>query len=284
MSLRSSMTQKNYLINIVIVLFNNIEEVIKYVLMLSKQSIFDRLLISIVINFENKNHTYLLKKSINDNKFTNIQIFNPKNNIGYLNSLIYSFNNTANSNKTLWYILSNTDISINDEQFFQKILENSYDSNIWSIGPSIYSEFSKSYDNPQYLKRTSIKKLNLLIFVHKHLFLSSIYHFLSKIKHLLTKQHLSKSRYVYSNHGGFMILKEGLLQMIKNNLYSPIMYSEELFLSEIVMKEKKLAYYDSSLSIIHRENSTTGLLKSRVKIKFIHDSLVFNKQLFYLKK
>lgn len=267
---------------ITIINYANEKEVINFIKMISKQTISKLIDIIIVNNKSSKNKIINLANEI---KAINIKtkIYYPHKNIGYLNGAIFGYNRYIqdfNKNPD-WVILCNTDIAINDINFFKKIIEQKYSRDIWCIGPSVYSSKKNTYDNPHYINRCSLKKINRIIKINEYPFLAYLYTWLAFFKSKLLKKKKQKSRYVYSIHGCFFILSSTFLEKIKNFFYEPILYSEEAYLAEILLINKKYCFYDETLEIIHHENSVTGLIGIKNRTKFISNSLKYIRTKFY---
>lgn len=271
-------------ITVIIINYKNEEEVLDYAKMLSKQTASNKINIIIVNNKKSDNCYIDLKSEIKKINIS-IDLFEPKENLGYLNGTIYGYNEFTYNKNIIpdWVVISNTDIEINDKQFFEKFLSKNYDGNIWCVAPSVYAPNSNSFQNPQYIKRCSLHKINRLIFINKVPFISYIYWKLAEIKAKIKKSKKQESQYIYSAHGCFFALKNEFIEKIKNNSYGGFLYSEEAYIAENILMNRKKCFYDARLEVIHNENSVTGLLGMKKKSKYIVNSLKYIREEFYLK-
>ncbi len=267
---------------ITIVNYANEEEVLQYANMVSKQTIANKIRLVVISNKESDEPKINLDKELNKLNLST-EILDPNENLGYLNGSLYGYREYMQkySEKPNWIIVSNTDIEIPNEKFFETLLKKKYESNIWCVAPSVYSPNNNSYDNPHYETRCSLKKINRIIWIHDRPKLALIYSKLAKIKAQFSRPSKKESQYVYSVHGCFFALRNDFIEKIKNNYYKGFLYSEEAYIAENILLHNKKCFYDSSLEVIHNENSVTGLLGMRKKSKYIADSLRYIRKEFY---
>ncbi len=264
--------------------YSNETEVLEYAKMLSKQTVSENIRLVIVINKMSLDRKDTFAEEVS-NISLKIKLVDPKENLGYLNGALYGYRNftqdeTYNAD---WVVISNTDIIIEDSRFFEKFGQTDYNDDIWCVGPSIFSPSKNSYDNPHYLDRCKLSKINRLIWIHDKPIIAFLYHKLSKIKASSKKMRKKESQYVYSNHGSFFFLNIQIVEKIKNIFYEPFLYSEEAFIAEQIISHNKKSYYDSALELIHNENSVTGLLGIKRTSQYIANSLRYIKDEFYIK-
>lgn len=252
------------LINIVIC-YGNEDEVIAYSKEIKRQTISDLIKMVIVVNKENKGITYLVS-SLN-NVSIDYQIIKVNSNLGYLNGLVYGFKRCNCSAE--WYIFSNTDIEIPDENFMKDFLHNKIikQENIWLIGPSVYSTKRMINSNPYLVCRPS--KLSYII-RNAGMYFPYLYHLMFELKRYLLKSRKEikcQSCKTYAVHGSYMFLKEQLLQKISLQSKWELLYDEEQYIAEVVRKNKKFTVYVSELCVNHVEGTSTGkvALKKRYK-------------------
>lgn len=261
------------IVNIVIY-YANEDEVFVYAKNLSKQTEARNISLVVVVNKEG---------SIGLNSFENklseidldILVFNPNKNLGYMNGLIYGYNQYIEATKDIpnWVVMSNTDIEFSDDSFFGNFLGTAFEEDVWCVAPSVYSPATNSHDNPQYTVRYSIKDLNRRIFIFEKPLVAYLYIKLSAIKSKFFKKKKKDSRFVYSAHGCFFIIRNELAEILKHKKYKALMYSEEAYIAENIRGNGKRCYYDSMIEIIHNESSVTSKLDINIKSKYIADSL-----------
>lgn len=269
-------------ITVIIINYKNEEEVLNYVKMLSKQTVSNKINI-VIVNNKKSDNCYIDLKSEIKNINISIDLFECKENLGYLNGAIYGYNEFIRNKNIIqnWVIISNTDIENYDKLFFERFLNKNYDDNIWCVAPSVFSPNTRTFQNPQYIKRCSVHKINRLIFIHELPLVAYMYWNLAKIKAKVKKTKKTKSQYVYSAHGCFFALKNEFMEKIKSNKYGGFLYSEEAYIAEKLLIYNKKCFYDASLKVIHNENSVTGLLGIKKKSKYIGNSLKYIRKEFY---
>ena len=262
--------------------YSNENEVIAYAKMLSQQTIASKIGLIITNNrCSDDKETYLVEQL----QLLDIDVFyyNPHDNLGYLSGCFYGYNKYIEStNETpQWVFISNTDIMIDDEKFFEKMLNNSYDENTWCIAPSVYSPTNNSYDNPHYKQRHKLTKIKLIIWIYQRPLLAFIHVLLAKVGYKVIRRAEEPSQFVYSVHGCFFGLRNIFIHQISESAYQGFLYSEEAYIAELLRLKGKQTYYDSSLKIIHNENSVTGMLNIKKKAQYIASSMIYIKDTFF---
>lgn len=271
---------KDRILNIVTV-FCNESEVLEYAEKLNNQSISKGITLVIVLNKSGDMTIDELENNLNRINL-DIHLYNPGENLGYLSGLIYGYNQYIISNEApKWIVMSNTDITFSNNEFFKDFYNNKYNENVWMIGPSIYSLENRSYDNPQYKKRHTLSSLKKRIFIFKKPKLAFYYLKLANIKAKLKKREKKSSQYSYSLHGCFFFLNDNFMSILKEKKYGPLMYSEEAYLAELVRLSGKKSYYNSEIEVIHTGSTVTGKLEISNRSKYILESLEYIKKEFY---
>lgn len=270
----------------IIILYGNENEVLNHLKDLQKQTIAQNIQVVIVINKINNEEQY--KKFLQDIDllYIKIKIYNPNKNLGYLNGCIYGYEMYSEEEKEKfeWYIISNTDIEFENNQFYERLINKNYENNIWCIAPSVYNSKNLSYDNPEYKERVSLNKINLLIFIYSYPFLAKVHESLCKIKGNKIRNKKEESQYIYSAKGCFFILKQEIIKILSERKYGVLMYSEESYIAELIKEKEKKIYYESSIEVIHNESMVTDKLGIIKKSKYISESLKLIKRNFYTKK
>lgn len=267
---------------VIVINYSNEAEVIEYARMLSLQSESDYIQLVIVINKRSNDAKANFEEHLKGIDLR-IKLVDPQENLGYLNGVLYGYRmfTKEDGKSPEWVIVSNTDIEIDDDCFFEKFGQTHYNDDVWCIGPSIYSPNKKSYDNPHYVERVKLEKINRLIWIYEHPYLTYIYHKLAAFKSISKRKLKKESQYVYSNHGCFFFLNSQFVELIKDLHYEPFLYSEESLIAELINENKKKSYYDSNLEVIHTENSVTGLLGVKKKSQYVVNSLKYIRDKFY---
>lgn len=267
---------------ITVINYSNEEEVLNYAKIIAKQTISSKISLVIINNKESPEPKVDLGSELKKIDLC-IELYDPKENLGYLNGSLYGYRKYTDKYEIIpeWLVISNTDIEIDSNSFFEELLSKSYEEDIGCLAPSVYSPSKKSYENPQYIKRCSLSKINRLIWIHERPVIAFIYSELAKIKAKSLKVTKKSSQYVYSAHGCFFALRNDFIEEIKNNNYEGFLYSEEVYISENILLNQKKCFYDARLEVIHHENSVTGLLGIKKRSKFIANSLKYIRNEFY---
>ena len=267
----------------VVINYANEDEVLLYAKNLSKQTVAHNISLVVVVNKEGNIGMRGLEKNLKEVDL-DIRLYNPNENLGYLNGLIYGYNQYCKGIDELpkWVVMSNTDIEFLSNSFFETFLGSVYDKDVWCIGPSVYSPQKRSYDNPKSIERYSIADLNRRILIFKHPTLAYIYSKLAVLKARLVKKKRKDSQFVYSVHGCFFIINIDFSEVLKNREYKALMYSEEAYIAEIIRLYGKKCYYDNTIEVIHNENRVTGKLDFRWKSKYFLDSLRLIRDEFFI--
>lgn len=255
---------KREIVNIVIS-YGSEDEVIEYAKELKKQTICVPLVV--VINKIGKKGIPYLKQKLSDLTIE-YELYNPKENLGYLNGLLFGYKSTKL--KSEWYVLSNTDIIIEDRFFFEKFLQSSASKceKYWLIGPSVYSSNKNTYSNPYLLKRPNKTFYISRIIAMRFTNIFSFYH---DLKNKITEKRRGKkteSGDVYAIHGSYMFLRMDLLNILLMRQAWELLFGEEQYIAELVLENKHKVFFDSDIEVQHMEGTSTGRidLKNRYNL------------------
>lgn len=273
--MRDLITTKKIVLN-TIIYYDNYDEVLNYIndVIQINSDIF----ISIVVNKNTCTKNDLNGLILNNN----IYIFDPKQNLGYMNGMIYGYYEFKNKTGIYpdYVLMSNTDIKYNKD-FFSILNQKNYSEDIWCIGPSIFSKCRSSFDNPVLYERLSksqlISKINFLSIP----FIGAFYVKLSDMKAKLKKRPESNSSIVYQVHGSCFIIRNVFANLLCENKYGMLLYSEESFISEEVRKHGKTTFYDCDLKIIHYDHSVTKKIKKSKIAKLNATSMKYIMEKYY---
>lgn len=272
---------KTYL-NIVIN-YSNEEEVIEYAKQLVSQTISDKLNLVVVNNKKSEQLNFNFEEELDKLDIATF-IFTPSNNLGYLGGALYGYQHFIKGKIDLpkWVLISNTDIIINDKDFFEKFLFEKYSEDTWCIAPSVYNLKNKTYDNPKYVNRIPLKKMNRSIFIHERPILSLLYLTLGKYKAKKNKKLKKCSQYTYAIQGCFFALKSEFIELIKNYGYEGFLYGEENYIAELIRKNGKKCYSNNNIEIIHNEKMSTKLLNYKKRARYYAKSHRYLRDEFYI--
>ena len=268
-----------------VVCFNNDDEVLKFANLLSKQKNSNSLVLIVTCNKVRD-----FSSLTNQMKKIKLEtyIYDLNENVGYLPGLLYGFNRYISEVNCDfdWILMSNTDITFDSSDFFEKFINAEIDLNTWCVGPDIILTRCGKHQNPFLIKRPSRKKIYLWIFVNSNIFMHNFYHFLSKIKSKFVKKHGNLSdcvSNVYSVHGCSFFIRKELAKDLFSLKEKTFMYGEELLISENVLKNNKEILYFPKISLHHNENQVTGKVNNLRKMKWSKKSimLIYNN---YFKK
>lgn len=272
--------KENKILNLV-TCYGNEKEVIRYAKSLSKQVCSEAITLVITIN---KKGELSYQDFIEELDKINIRffVFDPGHNLGYLNGLLYGYKQyVKNQPQPDWVLMSNTDITFPDTCFFNTFISSEYESDVWCIGPSVFSLDNKFYQNPKYIKRLPLKSINRLISRFENVRIAYLYFILSRLKARLRKRHKYDSRYVYAVQGCFFFLRGEMAEYLKQKEYGALMYGEELYIAEWLLTLQKKCFYDSNIEVIHENGSSTTKLALNKKATLFAKSLRYIRTQFY---
>jgi len=203
------------------------------------------------------------------------RIYYSDKNLGYLCGMLFGYKKYVAEHfaPDIWFVLSNTDIVYPDINFFSNFLDNQYTNDTICVAPSVFTKNRGTYENPQYIRRHSLKSIRRNIRIFSRPYLAYFHSKASFVKARFLRSKKKESQFVYSVHGCYMFAKSSLMDALTKIEYRALMYSEEAFIAETVSKMKKRSYYDSSLEIVHMESTVTGLLSIKRKSGYYVASL-----------
>ncbi len=270
------------MISTAIVLINYFkeEELIQFVKESLLRQLNDERLIVIV---NNGSHTSLLTSSFAETKY--IKLLEPKTNLGYFGAARFAHEYLdTNQIRVKNFIISNFDLEFKSEDFLnelEKVCSNT-DSSV--IGPSIKSSLSGAALNPMYKERMTSGKLNRLLFVTSFYPLFLFYQWLHHLKRGASPASNEKqpALNVYAIHGSFIVLKQSYFDAGGNLNFKSFLYGEELFIAEECRRMNIKVLFEPSLRLEHREHTTTGNYKNSKHMKWLHQSLRYIRDEYYV--
>ena len=267
----------------VVLCYKNEREVITYAKKVEKLNSSTKLDLVIVVNAMGEMTESEFERKLNEPNL-NIVVFYPKENLGYMNGLLYGYREYEKQKKDIvrYVIMSNTDIAFKDSNFIDNLLTNNYPKDVACIGPSICVNEFKSYDNPVAYRRRTICEINRLIKKFSFPIFNELYVWLAFIKprFIKRKKKLVAGK-VYEVHGCFFILTGEFAHEIRNEYFGPLMYSEETFIAENVYVRGGCEYYDPELEVIHLEHTVTSHLKAKKRAQYMNESMRWIRNQFY---
>lgn len=265
----------------VVICYENLEEVVAYAKQFQNVQNQNEIELVVVINkLEDKNQVKLLAETLYGLKIK-FRIYNPNKNLGYLNGMIYGYRQYRKEKSADWIIMSNTDIVYDVWKFLSYLSNRKYEEDIWCIGPSIYADNRKSYDNPVAVERRKEKRIRRIIRMLRIPIINIFYVGLSDVKARIFPHQKGVSQFVYEVHGCFFIVRKELADLLIEKEFPAFLYSEELYIAEMCYQYGKKIFYDTELEVKHLEHSVTGLLKKRKIAKYVSESLQIMLDMFY---
>jgi len=186
-----------------------------------------------------------------------VTILRPGKNTGYLGALRYVIETEHPDYK--YITLCNTDLSLEGNDFLDKYIKEIRNKEFAVAAPRIYSDLTKTEQNPLCATRQSKKKIEQQKFFYSNPFLYSIYQYLFYLKRFLAKKtNINFIEHPYALHGSFMTISKNYFNKGGTLNYPVLIYGEELFLAEETLKLGLKNLLVSNLNIIHYEHATTG--------------------------
>lgn len=256
----------NTIVNIVIC-YENEDEIISYAKELTKQTV--KVALVVVVNKIGNRGIEFLNQNL---RKLNIQfeIHDPGENKGYLNGLTFGFKETNMQSE--WYALTNTDIEIKSSCFFEKFITNESvsDKKVWLIGPSVFVPKSNRYSNPYIINRPSKISFIIRIFAMRFYKIFNLLHEL-KLKFKKNRSDVLKceSALVYAVHGSYMFARKEFLEVLVKQPAWELLYAEEQYLAELVVKNGCAVFYNSEIEVNHLEGTSTGKINLKNKYQLM---------------
>lgn len=265
----------NKIVHIIICYYNE-DEVINFINNKIMYQIEKPYKIYIVNNGTNQKEKLFELKQMYPNE---IEIFDFNSNLGYWGGFLAVLNKI--NYKYDFIILSNTDISFINRNFYKLLLEKKelYDSSeIGVIAPSIFSEKFKYNLNPYMKERPKISKIKKLMIIYSNEILSFCYNFFHYLKNFLVyknkKREINFIQDIYAPHGSFMIFTSEFINNL-NFSYKAFLFGEEIFIGEVCYKLNLKVKFVPYLQLIHHEHTTTGIFQTGKLLQYKLDSLKF---------
>ena len=233
--------------------------------------------IDIIITDNGSKETSLLDGIAN--KYTNVSLLKLGNNLGYFGAANLGLMEYLKANKEppKAIIICNTDIIL-QVGFFETLQQKLSTPNFDVLGPSIYSNLLKHYQNPYIAKRIAKGKLRFLHFVSSSYILYSLFTVYHLVKTKLVGRQNEQPNLAtnpYAIHGSFMVFNKTFFEKGGTINYPSVLFGEELFIAEQARKLSLNMVYEPTLRVEHNEHATTGIFKSRKTIAYLHQSYTY---------
>lgn len=266
---------------IIVINYASENEVVEYAKQISSLENNENIALCVVDN-KHSEKSINLEESLKGFPYE-IHYYDAKANLGYMNGALFGLDRFKAEQNYIpdWVVISNTDIFYTDSNFYKDFLSKDYPKDYWCVAPSVV-DTQGNYCNPHYKERIPLAKVNRVIKIFSKPFLMYLYFKLASLKTKLNKSNIKQpSQTLYSVHGCFFILRKEFFEALGEEKYGVVLYSEESFVAEIILENKKLEFYDSTLEVKHNENLTTSKLGLAKKGKYMSSSMAYIKKRFY---
>jgi GT2 family glycosyltransferase len=230
----------------------------------------------IITNNGSKNVSIL--NALNE-KFKNVKVLHPSINLGYFGAAHFALQSYLKENNNELpnaVIVCNSDISFNYKNFIEDLKHIIQNKNADIIGPSIFAKHLNIYQNPYIINRLPKNRIRFYNFISSNFIFYSAFTMLHFIKkRILSKRAITltdKSKVCYAVHGSFMVFNQSYFKKGGTLHYPSFLFGEEIFVAETALKLNLKTVFDPSLKIIHHQHSTTGKIKSRKYVQWMHQS------------
>jgi GT2 family glycosyltransferase len=242
-----------------------------------------------VIVVDNSETCYLHPKleglGLSDSRVT---VLKAERNLGYFGAAAWALRHyLAGSLMPGWLLVSNTDITFPESDFFVKL--DRYDSGAPPavLAPSIVSAGSGRDQNP-FMQRRPKRQLMLfyeMIFRYYSLYLTyqtlayakqNLCTYLYKYAGGLNKTSIDvckRAMPIYAPHGSFLLFHRTYFDAGGSLDYNMFLFNEEIFVAETVRRMDMKVLYDPSFCVAHKEHATTGIYKNRSLVRHVSRSL-----------
>lgn len=279
----------NTKIAVVVLHYQAIDDTIKCIQSIRNKIGIEEYQIIVVDNASpDKSGQVLRDKYENDSKVTVILGkenvgFAKGNNIGY----IWAKQNLAPQ----YIILSNNDIILKTNNFYQEIEKEYANSRFGVLGPLILNADGRYDSNPICLKK--ISKDNIIEQIEDAKFhrmlnkygMLNMYNMASTLKHALKKKHKQLTKSIDHHegctlHGSFLIFSPEFINGSEGLNPNTYMYKEEYILHAETEARGLKMIYSPNICVFHKEDASTDTIvtKSKEKWEFIYSNIIKSSQ------
>jgi GT2 family glycosyltransferase len=211
--------------------------------------------IDIIVVDNNSKDKYLL------NKYSNSKFILLDKNIGYFPAINKGLEG-INIADYEYVIICNNDLKF-DFCFFDLLMHNKYDDNIYAICPKII-DLDGINQNPMLDKRISKFKIFFYDLYYKNYYFGQIlYKIWQIIKSKKSKKSTDESRHIFMGYGAIYVLCKNFFSHNLKLDSPPFLMGEESFLAYQIYNTGGIEYYDHTLKVIHKDHSTCSKLNKR---------------------
>lgn len=248
----------------------------------AKQEVVICLDIVVLDNSEkSEKENLIIKKKLERERLSIIFQSNEKN-LGYFGP-IPTAQQYLNSTTFDYVVYCNPDLRL-DTQFFKELLKSSGDG---IIAPAIISESENIDQNPKYLSRLSIEKMNRLKMIYNNSIYYTIFFILASIKEAIERFVKKKKinnklpiQNIYAPHGAMFIFKN--IDFFKNLKKFPcFLFGEEIFIAEEAVKNNVSIDYNPKLEVFDVRHASISLLSTKFKRELYYSSINYLLKEYY---
>ena len=205
----------------------------------------------------------------------NFSILTPGRNLGYYGAATWALSTYCTSQPLPeWTIVSNVDLAIRAENFFQRLIDFGSQHDFDVIAPAISSELSRRDQNPFMVTRPSPGRMHFYKSIFRYYPINVAYSMLSlsllKLRSLRVhtqevklKPSLNRPISIYAPHGSFIAFRSSYFEKGGTLDHPVFLFGEEIFVAETARRLGLTIGYDPRLQVIHREHKSTGYFPSR---------------------
>ncbi|MCD9490698.1 glycosyltransferase family 2 protein [Photobacterium phosphoreum] len=214
----------------------------------------------------------------------NIMFLYPKENLGYMRAGAFAYNYIKDKFSFDFFILSNNDIIIDDDQFFDKLDSyNNLDQDIMLLSPSVIDE--QRNVNPYMRARKSEKYMKLWSFILSSYIMAWVFNKLISIKSKFNRNYSNDretcNENIYGTHGSIFILNKSFFNRGGTLDELPFLYGEEIYISEQILLMNGKCIYVDDFKFSHNSSSTLGKKYTYFKFKCICEAHAFLMKRYY---
>ena len=187
---------------------------------------------------------------------------NGKDNKGYFGGALPVYNERA---KEFDFVsISNVDLELAPD-FFEQLLHIDTKGLGW-IAPDIYTDKLNRHENPFMLSRPTKRNFMIWNIIYSSTLIYRMYYalYLLKGKHAMVYSACD----IYAGHGSFMLFTKNFVQQNTALHFPGFMYSEEIFMAELVRNAQLRVQYCPTLHIANIGSISTGLVNQARKSRW----------------
>jgi GT2 family glycosyltransferase len=200
-----------------------------------------------------------------------VQLLEVNQNLGYLGALNHAVKSVSVTDSD-FIVLSNFDLRFGSEHDLETLFTFGHQHKMQVFGPQIINLPSEAAANPMYRHRPEKAFYRRLLFVTSFYPFYWMYQMLYKLKKATQRTTPSVMEPVYAIHGSMMVFDKTFVS--KGNFEHPaFLYGEEILIAEQCHAANWKIGYDAQTRLYHQEHSTTGSIKNRRHMRYLHESL-----------